>query len=264
MKKFICFIFATSRLFADFDKPFNPVIGETFQAEIAGGSFSAEQTSHHPPQSSFYFKGNGYSIYATIELVASIGVNTAVGRFEGDLNIEFDDGGKIFGLLPKGEMSGFLLGQNLFGPKCHTYVYDAGNGISAMYRNKEKDIFKGSIGRLKEKYQKKFLSQLQSNERFKHFEGYKDKDFEDVYSKIRAEWSKDVRFDDEIYFNFHDKTNLPYLPTKVEKNLLPSDSRFRTDIQFREQGLIEEAQAEKERIEQVERDLRKLRQEHNK
>ena len=151
------------------------------------------------------------------------------------------------------------MGQNLFAPKCHTYVYDPINGICAMYRNKEKDIFRGSIGRLKEKYQKKFLNQLQSNERFKHFEGYKDKEFEEVYSKVRAQWSKDIRFDDEVYFDFLDKSCLPYMPTKMEKNLLPSDSRFRTDIKLREQDLIEEAQTEKERIEQGERDLRKLR-----
>lgn len=48
------------------DKPFNPTIGETFQAQIAGGLYSAEQTSHHPPQSSFHFEGKGYVLYGTL------------------------------------------------------------------------------------------------------------------------------------------------------------------------------------------------------
>ena len=48
------------------DKPFNPVIGETFQGIIAGGSYTAEQTSHHPPQSSFFYEGKGYKIYSTL------------------------------------------------------------------------------------------------------------------------------------------------------------------------------------------------------
>jgi len=56
MKKFIVFIMTFSVLFCDLDKPFNPVIGETFQASIAGGKFSAEQVSHHPPRSAFFFK----------------------------------------------------------------------------------------------------------------------------------------------------------------------------------------------------------------
>ena len=57
IKKFVAFIFTFSRLFSDMDKPFNPVIGETFQTRIGSCSYSAEQTSHHPPQSSFYLKG---------------------------------------------------------------------------------------------------------------------------------------------------------------------------------------------------------------
>ena len=39
----------------DVRKPFNPVIGETFQANLAAGKFAAEQISHHPPISGFYY-----------------------------------------------------------------------------------------------------------------------------------------------------------------------------------------------------------------
>ena len=77
MKQFVSFTLTFSRLFTDMDKPFNPVIGETYQADIAGGRYSAEQTSHHPPQSSFFYQGKGYKIYATIELVADISINSA-------------------------------------------------------------------------------------------------------------------------------------------------------------------------------------------
>lgn len=66
VKKFTAFTFTFSRLFTDMDKPFNPTLGETFQAEIAGGLFSAEQISHHPPQSSFHFQGSGYILYGTM------------------------------------------------------------------------------------------------------------------------------------------------------------------------------------------------------
>lgn len=92
------------------DKPFNPTIGETFQAEIAGGSFCAEQTSHHPPQSSLFFEGKGYKIYGTLELIAQIGLNSATGLIEGDIVIEFDDQHKIIGRMLAGEMCGFVMG----------------------------------------------------------------------------------------------------------------------------------------------------------
>lgn len=35
-------------------KPFNPILGETFQASIKGIPIYYEQISHHPPISSFY------------------------------------------------------------------------------------------------------------------------------------------------------------------------------------------------------------------
>ena len=66
VKKFVSFIFSCSRIMADMDKPFNPTIGETFQAGIANCHYSAEQTSHHPPQSSFYLEGPDFKIYGTL------------------------------------------------------------------------------------------------------------------------------------------------------------------------------------------------------
>jgi hypothetical protein len=66
MKSFVTFVFTVSLLQLDIRKPFNPVIGETFQAKIAGGSYSAEQTSHHPPISAFLYEGKGYKIYGQL------------------------------------------------------------------------------------------------------------------------------------------------------------------------------------------------------
>jgi hypothetical protein len=35
-------------------KPFNPILGETFQCKILDSNFYTEQISHHPPVMSFY------------------------------------------------------------------------------------------------------------------------------------------------------------------------------------------------------------------
>lgn len=48
------------------DKPFNPILGETLQEWIDGCPMYLEQISHHPPKSSYYFKGRGYDLYGTI------------------------------------------------------------------------------------------------------------------------------------------------------------------------------------------------------
>lgn len=55
MKEFLFFLWTVSLLQVTLLKPFNPVIGETFQADINGGRYSAEQVSHHPPISAFYY-----------------------------------------------------------------------------------------------------------------------------------------------------------------------------------------------------------------
>ena len=49
-------------------------------------------------------------------------------------------------------MSGFILGQNLFIPQGSCYAYDPINEIVSTFKIKSKDIFMGSIGKLKEKY----------------------------------------------------------------------------------------------------------------
>eukprot|EP00794_Sanderia_malayensis_P011998 gene11998-13236_t len=49
-------------------KPFNPLLGETYE-EDKGIKLIAEQVSHHPPISALYCQGDGYNLYITIEPV---------------------------------------------------------------------------------------------------------------------------------------------------------------------------------------------------
>jgi hypothetical protein len=43
-----------------FGKPFNPILGETFQGEIGGIPVFVEQISHHPPISAFYMRNDKF------------------------------------------------------------------------------------------------------------------------------------------------------------------------------------------------------------
>ena len=55
-----------SILYLDQEKVFNPILGETSQIWIDGCPAYAEQISHHPPISSIFFKGKGYTIYGSL------------------------------------------------------------------------------------------------------------------------------------------------------------------------------------------------------
>jgi hypothetical protein len=59
------------------EKPFNPIIGETYQGYIDNCPVYLEQISHHPPISAYYLIGRGYIIEGNIEPKANLGLNSA-------------------------------------------------------------------------------------------------------------------------------------------------------------------------------------------
>lgn len=73
-------------------KPFNPILGETFQGYIRGIPIYYEQTSHSPPISSYYMKCNEFTLYGNLIPFADVGLNTGVGGNLGPMNIVFANG----------------------------------------------------------------------------------------------------------------------------------------------------------------------------
>ena len=66
MKRVMISGLSNSILFFEVNKPFNPILGETYQSFIEGCPFYAEQISHHPPISSILFLGRGYKVYGSL------------------------------------------------------------------------------------------------------------------------------------------------------------------------------------------------------
>lgn len=111
------------------EKPFNPILGETFQGLIDGCPVYAQQISHHPPISSVYFVGRGYKIYGNLESKVYIHLNSGQGINEGFYTVQFDDGGKIIFQTAPGEVSGFTIGARTFRFKGRTFVIDPKNRL---------------------------------------------------------------------------------------------------------------------------------------
>lgn len=82
-KACVAFAFTASVLYFDIDKPFNPILGETFQGFIDGCPIYGEQISHHPPISSVLLIGRGYRVYANLEAKVYIHLNSGEGVNEG-------------------------------------------------------------------------------------------------------------------------------------------------------------------------------------
>ena len=70
MKNVGLFLITTTIMYLDLEKPFNPILGETYQGRLDGFPFYAEQVCHHPPVCCLLYCTDTYSINASIESVA--------------------------------------------------------------------------------------------------------------------------------------------------------------------------------------------------
>lgn len=81
-----------------FEKPLNPILGETLQAEGQDGTkVYLEQTSHRPPITNFYFEGpyNFYKMFGWSCFHAKAWINSGALVVEGHKIIQFHDGQRI-------------------------------------------------------------------------------------------------------------------------------------------------------------------------
>jgi hypothetical protein len=92
------------------DKPFNPILGETYQAKIGDSLIYCEQTSHHPPIFNFYIKNPKFISYGYSALEASATPNTASGTNNGKFYIKTNDGYLYTYRMPDFKLSGLMIG----------------------------------------------------------------------------------------------------------------------------------------------------------
>jgi len=232
-------------------KPFNPILGETYQAKYEDGTdVFCEQSSHHPPITNVELVGpnNKWRLYGYGEWKAALKItsNYVEGWQKGPLTLEFFDGTKVTFSLPKVFFRGLVKGDRVieyegtirFEDKKNDLVCDLtfnppdeqpqkSGWMSGMFSSKPKrppsDYVKGVIvGK-----------------------GGKQ------VSKVEGTWMGSLEFDGKKYWNYKDKHTL-YKPTPVE-DPLPSDSRFRQDLSELEKGDIDSAQEWKNKLEAKQR-----------
>jgi len=97
-------------------KPFNPIIGETYQGKIQDLSLFLEQTSHHPPVSNFYCEDadGDYTISGNIQVDAHFKANSVKGIQAGKHLIKFADGQTIAMDGPQIMIEGLVFGSRQF------------------------------------------------------------------------------------------------------------------------------------------------------
>jgi hypothetical protein len=89
MKYAVAFVVARLHFMIEQRKPFNPILGETYQGYVDGCPFFYEQICHHPPILASQLLGRGYIVEGSLEGCGSISVNTFNGMFRGLERIKF-------------------------------------------------------------------------------------------------------------------------------------------------------------------------------
>jgi len=240
-------------------KPFNPILGETWQAQYADGTqLYFEQTSHHPPISSFQVFGPNdiFSLWGHHEYTASVRSSGIIGGQVGPNNVDFQDGTRITFYNPYVQLSGiFLWGDRMFNwiDKGPVLFIDEKNNLRCELRFNPDEV---SGIRSLISSPKTPSDQLRGEIKV-HIP--KKNETPNIICKVEGSWLDNLKFDDKVYWT--NREFQPFFPQPTEENVLPSDSRYRPDLVALRKGDLDLAQKAKAELEVLQRKDRKLRKE---
>ena len=246
-------------------KPFNPIIGETFQCKVGNLNLYTEHTSNHPNIAHFYGFDDDklYKIYGYMEVTATTGPNSVTAMKKGKYVIEFKDGDKYEIHIPFLEIRGTTLNPRIFAYLQSGAVINTGKDIGCLLEfNPDKvGYFKSWFTSKQVSVPDSFVGVVTKASNIKispkdcyHkiIEAHKDE-----YATVKGEWAKEIIFDGEDkYWDIKENALLPIYKIGFQ---LPSDGRNRPDLQALFKGDLETSQKEKEKLEVLQRADRKLR-----
>jgi len=229
MKFVITNMIANLNVTSIFNKPLNPVIGETFTGEFPDGSkYFAEQTCHKPPITHYQFYGpnNSYIMSGHTTFTVKAGFNSVTLKAKGARRVEFEDGTKIDYSPPDEFYSNAFTG---------TVRHETVGKLQFIDRNR--DIHAEiSIANVKKKPSDYFEGFIKKN-------GVKTVDISGTYMGY-------IEFNGRRYWDVREQE---VFHCEGVDNKIPSDSRHRKDIIAYELGDLELAQRFKEELEHIQR-----------
>lgn len=277
-----------------FEKPFNPILGETWQASLPDGCrVYLEQISHHPPISAFQLIGPNrkYEFYGLSQPSVSYKTNGLKTSAKGKRQLKFKDGviidvdyphyyikSLLTGSAPRAEVGGkatFIDAANnlrsevTFGKHeggfIHPHLYHRNDAVQgAIYKMIPADRPLKQAPQAASTGWGGGLSLSKIGRSFSLVSGSGSDDENAFYGTLeklatcKGNWLSHLEWQGERYWSVGDHVPLQWIP---DAHPLPSDSRYREDLSALKSGDVRNAQKHKEELENAQRADARLRKE---
>ena len=255
-------------------KPFNPMLGETFEMTGNGWKLLAEQVSHHPPISALHLSSNNYEIQMNTAMTTHFWGKSLEFKPKGVMHYKFYDNDDhyiverpnsawrniIFGTMYIEHFGRMAIKNVRTGDECILEFHKAGKGIFGSAKNVGlvEGIVKDADGEIHYHLRGKWNEIISMSPN-----SGKNNQFDEKNSTLL--WQADTPPDNwERIYHFSIFTLQLNKITNEMKHTLPlTDSRRRTDQRALENGDLTLANNEKHRLEERQRAMRKYREQNN-
>lgn len=250
MKQTMAFIISGFIITCKQIKPFNPLIGETFEGEFPDGTkVYAEHIGHYPTISRFYIidKNNDYKLHGYFDLAANSSTfgGTIIIIQNGDIHIEFPKiNEKITYHMPKMKLDNCRSEEERVSYIIdYLEVFDLKNKLLSTVKFGYKDsninefigsIYKSEVNSVQpipndknEKYIDTLLKYIKEKDTNKQEKIMSSKKYELPLSIVTGSFVENLLFDNKEYWNI--STDTPFFCKPCE-HVLPSDTRYREDL----------------------------------
>lgn len=239
-------------------KPFNPILGETYEFKTKKWKFIGEQVSHHPPITAGHAESKEYEVWMNTHLKSKFYGKSLEFTPLGYMNFRFKDNDHLFKCKrPQTSVQNIIIGTMYIDHKGECVVENTNNGEKAIVKFKALGMFSGKDKRgLIEGtiYNEDGDPEHELYGKWTESLYYKPSGADDSEGTLIWEFPEIPDKWEQIY-HFTDYTlQLNMIDEHIEENLPPTDSRFRTDQRALENGELAEANDEKKRLEEKQRE----------
>lgn len=237
--------------------PFNPVLGETYQAKNADGCrIYMEQTLHHPPTFNFHLveENKKFELMGFGSITAHLDTPNQIRGWREGKNIMKLNGELFSWINLKTRISGIIMGDRVYNFYDDMVIKDYKNKIECVVSVPD-EINEGMLSKVFSKkkeiqYDEAKIEIRKLNPETKQKE---------VVAKGFGSWIGQIYFGEKCYWSVLDEQQNW---ENDDKYVIPSDGTKRSDLNFVLKNEMDNAQIEKEKIEELQRTDQKLREDY--